>query len=186
MNKEKLSQAVGAIDTRYIAEAAEPVPAAVLHVRPKRFLGKHRAAACLCIALLTVFAAFSTALAASEPLRSAVIAVFMPSYSGSEIKQIDEGHKTGSFDKEDVLFTFLDKFNNEKMEPGLEARKDGGYHYKFLPDEGSPEKAVVDCSQPDKKLLVTMELKPYSGTAGLWQVTSYQVISSKAAQAMVQ
>lgn len=187
MNREKLSQAIGAIDSRYISEAMKPKTVAVHKFRNRLicFWEERRVAACVCIALLVLSTTFSTAFAASTSFRQTIISVFFPTYSNSEIKQIDEGHRTGSFDKEDTLFTFLNKFNNEKMENGLTVKKDKGYHYTLLPGQKNTVKAIVDCNRSDYKLLITMELKPYGDTTGLWQVMSYQVIDSKTAESML-
>lgn len=187
MNREKLSQAIGAIDSRYISEAMNPKAAAVHKGRNNLywFWEERRVTACVCMALVVLLTTFSTAFAASTPFRQTIISIFSPAYSNSEIKQIDEGHRTGSFDKEDTLFTFLDEFNNKKMGAGLTAKKDKGYHYTFLPKQNDTVKAVVDCNNPDYKLLIMMKLKPYAGTAGLWQVTAYQIIDSKTAKSLL-
>ncbi|HEX2985351.1 MAG TPA: hypothetical protein VHO71_00890 [Caproiciproducens sp.] len=187
MNREKLSQAIGEIDLRYVGEAMAPrasVNRKAPHSLP-RFWKERRVAACICIVLLALSITFGTAFAASPAFRQTIISVFFPAYTGNEIQQIDEGHMTGSFDKEDVLSTFLDKFNNQKMEAGLTVKKDHGYHYTLLPDQNGTTSAIVDCNRSDHKLLVTMKLKPYLNTTGLWQVTSYQVIDSKTAKAML-
>ena len=55
----------------------------------------------------------------------------------------------------------------------------------MLSDRSGLIKAIVDCNRPDYKLLVTMERKPYKETTGLWQVVSYQVISSEIAKKTV-
>lgn len=187
MNREKLSQAIGAIDTRYIIEAAEAKTTAVRQPQNglARFWKERRVAACICIAVLALSATFCTAFAASASFRKTVISVFFPAYSNSELKEIDEGHRTGSFDREDTLFTFLDQFNDKKMEGGLTAKKSTGYHYTFLPEQNGTVKAIVDCSHPDCKLLVLMKRKPYKGTTGLWQVTAYQIIDSETAESLL-
>ena len=187
MNREKLSQAIGEIDSRYVSEAMKP-KAAVKYKFQNRliwFWKERRIAACVCITLLALSVTFSTAFAASATFRQAIISIFFPVYSSSDIKRIDEGHMTGSFDKEDTLFTFLDKFNSEKMGAGLTAKKDHGYHYTFLSDCGNTVKAVVDCNRSDYKLLVTMRLKPFQNTTGLWQVISYQIIGSDTAKTIL-
>jgi hypothetical protein len=102
-------------------------------------------------------------------------------YSSDEIVELDNGHRTGSFDEQDTLLSFLDRFNAEKMEFGVQAENNAGYTYSLL--SGSPDSilAIVQCNISNYKLLVTMERLDYEDTTGIWQVISYQMITNEAA-----
>ena len=127
---------------------------------------------------------FATAFAASSTFRQSVISIFLPVYSDNEIKEIDNGHMTGSFDEIDVLNTFLERFNLENMEEGLKAKKHRGFEKTLLYEGEDSIKAIVTSDNPDYKLLVMMERIGYEETAGLWQVVAYQVIDAKTAKEM--
>ena len=46
--------------------------------------------------------------------------------------------------------------------------------------------AIVVLSTPDDRLMVTLQRKPYGATSGLWQVNSYQLIETAAAQRLIE
>lgn len=189
MRREKISQALEQIDFNFVQEALEKEEAARTNKQgfAARFWQFHRFAACACTALAIAAFSFTTAFAASESFRQAVISIFYPLYSDSEIKELEEGHRTGSFDLRDTLLTFLSRFNAEEMEAGISAKYEQGYVYVLVENSAVPEGslesilAVVESSREDYRLLITMEKKPYEESAGIWQVVSYQVVSAKRA-----
>lgn len=186
MKKETLSRAVGKIAPCYVGEALEFVYAPGRgpgEARPG-FRVRRRAAVCAGAALLAAVLVFGTAFAADASFRRAVVSVLFPRYSESKLREIDGGRGTGSFDAEDVLCTFLDRFNSERMEPGLSAEKQGGYRYSLLSEGSGTAEAIVDCNRSDYKLLVTLKREPYRNTVGLWQTVSYRVLDSAAAESM--
>lgn len=134
---------------------------------------------------MTASVTFTTAFAADAAFRQTINSVLFPLYTSREVKEIDEGHRTGAFDVQDTLFTFLDRFNREEMITGLTAKKNQGYHYAMLSDGSGVVQAVVECNRSDYRLLVTMKLKPYRHTTGLWQVVSYQAVELQTAKTML-
>lgn len=187
MDRKKLSRAIGEIDPRFVSEAMVFETATVS--RPenvfRRFWRERRVAACICLVLVAASVTFATAFAADAAFRKTVNSVLFPLYTSRDVKEIDEGHRTGNFDVQDTLFTFLDRFNREEMIAGLTAPKDHGYHYAMLSDRSGVVQTVVECNRSDYRLLVTMKLKPYRHTTGLWQVVSYQVIELQTAKTML-
>ena len=65
----------------------------------------------------------------------------------------------------DMLLTFLDRFNSEKMEFCISAKFDQGYFYVFVSDKEVPEGsmdaifAIVESSLPNYRILFRMERK---------------------------
>ncbi len=204
MKREKISGIIGEMDMDFIQEALMYKPfTASKNQKPenpknqkgqrfRNFWQFHRSAACACLVLLATTFSFTTAFAASESFRHAVISIFYPLYSDGEIKELEDGHRTSSFDERDVLLTFLDRFNAEKMEDGISAKYDSGYAYILVSNTEIPDGcldcilAVVQSSQTDYQLLVTMVKKPFEETTGIWQVVSYQVITSKKAEGILE
>jgi hypothetical protein len=192
MKNEKLLRAIGAISDDLLEEAAPKEFTEDILSHSKFKIGRHlawfwrvhRVAALVGVVLLSISMTFATAFAASSTFRQAVISIFFPIYSDNEIKEIDNGHRTGSFDKMDVLFTFLEKFNSENMEDDLKAKKDRGFVYTLLPENENLIQAIVESEHPDSKILVRMERIAYEETTGLWQVVSYQIIDASTANKM--
>lgn len=190
MNKAGISQAISQIDFNYIQEAME-ADKVLLNGKGKekqmwRFYKAHRLAACICMALLMTSLATITAFAASETFREAIISVLYPIYSSEEIKELDNGHMTGSFDEQDTLLSFLDRFNAEKMELGVLAENNEGYTYSLLSNSPDSILAIVQCNISNYKILVSMERLDYENTTGIWQVVSYQMITSKKASEVLE
>jgi hypothetical protein len=104
-----------------------------------------------------------------------------PIYSSGEIVELDNGHMAGAFDEEDTLLSFLDRFNAEKMELGVQAENHAGYTYSLLSNSPDSILAIVQCNISNYKLFVTMERLDYEDTTGIWQVISYQMITNEAA-----
>jgi hypothetical protein len=182
MTRADISQAISQIDPIYIQEAMEAHETVSNRTvkRPTQRLYKvSKLAACLCIGLLA--ASLITAAAFAETFREAVISLLYPLYASDEIIELDNGHRTGSFDEQDTLLSFLDRFNGEKMEFGVQAENDEGYTYSLLSNSPDSILAVVQCNISNYKLLVTLERLEYQETTGIWQVVSYQMITSEAA-----
>lgn len=188
MNRENISQAISQIDLNYIKEAieSENVLSGERKKRGHRFYGAYRMAACVGMAFMVVSLAAVTAFAASESFRETVISLLYPIYSSDEIKELNNGHMTGSFDEVDTLLSFLDRFNAEKMEFGVLADNNAGYTYSMLSDSPDTILAVVECNISNYKILVTMEKLDYEETSGIWQVVSYQMITSEVASEVME
>lgn len=124
-------------------------------------------------------------LAVSDDFRQAVVSFLFPAYTDDRLHEIDEGHRTGSFSMEDTLFTFLERFNGEGMADVEAVKNDDGFEYVVLDGGDGAVNAVVDCTEPDYKLLVVMERVEYKDTTGLWQVTGYQIIDAEEADEML-
>jgi len=190
MKRKIISQALDRLDLDFICEASEN-ETTVFSKKENRivqFLRFHRFAACICIIILVVIFSFTTAFAASESFRKTVISIFYPLYSNRDLRELEEGHMTGSFEEKDMLLTFLDRFNSEKMEFGISAKFEQGYSYVFVSGEKVPEGsmdaifAIVESSLPNYKILIRMEKKPYEETSGIWQIISYQIITREEAE----
>jgi hypothetical protein len=87
----------------------------------------------------------------------------------------------GSFDEQDTLLSFLDRFNAEKMDCGVQAENNAGYTYSLLSSSTDSILAIVQCNISNYKLLVTLERLDYEDTTGIWQVISYQMITNEEA-----
>jgi hypothetical protein len=175
MNRVHISQAISQIDLIYIQEAMD------VKRSMKRLHKVCKFAACICVGLLATSLITITAFATSETFREIVISLFYPIYSSDEIIELDNGHMTGSFDEQDTLLSFLDRFNAEKMEFGVQAENNAGYTYSLLSSSPDSILAIVQCNLSNYKLLVTMERLDYEDTTGIWQVISYQMITNEAA-----
>lgn len=182
MNARLFLAAMNEIDDKYIMEAmaAEKLPTAFRHWR---YL--HKIAVCMAVAVM--FAAFSlgVALAVNADFKQAVITLLFPAYTESQLREIDEGHRTGSFDFDDTLLTFLDKFNREKMLEGVTVKNENGFAYLVIYDDEDSAKVIAECGNPDERLLVIMKRQPYKETVGLWQVVAYQRLDSATANEMI-
>lgn len=186
MNRANISQAISQIDLNYIKEAMEAENTLSSQKRGHWFYGAYRMAACIGMVFVLASLAAVTAFAASESFRETVISLLYPIYSSDEIRELDNGHMTGSFDETDTLLSFLDRFNAEKMEFGVAAENNAGYAYSMLSDSPDTIMAVVECNISNYKILVTMEKLDYEETTGIWQVVSYQMITTEAASEVLE
>lgn len=186
MRRADISQAISQIDLSYIREAMEAENTLSGKKWGHWFYGAYRMAACIGIVFVVMPLAVVTAFAASESFRETVISLLYPIYSSDEIKELDNGHMTGSFDETDTLLSFLDRFNAEKMEFGVVAENNAGYVYSMLSDSPDTIMAVVECNISNYKILVTMEKLDYEETTGIWQVVSYQMITGEAASEVLE
>lgn len=167
MREQRLLQLLGEIDERYITESLPPEAARQLRLPTW--------AACLCMTLLTAALLFGAAVAVSADFREAVRTLLFPVYSENTLHEIDQGHRTGSFDRTDTLLTFLDRFNREGLEPAVQVKQENGFAYEILSESEDQAEILVECKNPKQALIVNMVLLPYEETTGLWQVVSYQV-----------
>lgn len=192
MSREKISQIINQINTEYISEALE-LETTISSKKKNHgivFYKKYRFSACICMVVLAAMLSFTTAFATNQLFRETIIRIFYPLYTSDEIKELDNGHMTGSYDITDTLLTFLDMFNKEKMELRISAKNENGYTHTFVrntSDVNGTENildsvyAIVESNIPDYKLLVTMQRISYEETTGIWQVTAYQIVTAEKA-----
>ena len=135
-------------------------------------------------AVVLLLGSFGTAYAASPTFREYVHSLFYPLYTSDEIISIDNGHMTGSFDKTDVLLSFLDKFNDKEFENSITALKKNGYHYSLFMQNENQLIAFVDSSIEGYCIVVYMERIAYENTEGIWQITGYQTLDNSTAANM--
>lgn len=196
MSREKISQIINQIHTEYISEALGLETAISSKKKNKGivFYKKYRFAFCTCVVILAAMLSFTTAFATNELFRETIIRIFYPLYTSDEIKELDNGHVTGSFDITDTLLTFLDKFNKEKMELGISAKNENGYTYTLIHNSSNVKGtenimdsvyAIVESNNPDYKILVTMQQISHKETTGIWQVTAYQIITADKADELL-
>jgi len=181
MNLKLFSEAMSEIDDRYIMEAMAEKRPEPLYSGWWKF---HQLAAFVSAVILIAVFSFGTAFVVNADFRQAVISFLFPAYTENQLREIEEGHGTGSFSMEDTLLTFLEKFNQENIADGITVKKENGFKYIILSNDESSVDVVVECTNPDDKLLVIMERKDYKETTGLWQVTAYQILDSKTADEM--
>ncbi len=135
-------------------------------------------------AVVLLLGSFGTAYAANPAFREYVHSLLFPLYTSDEIVSIDNGHMTGSFDKTDVLLSFLDKFNKEEFGNSITVAKKNGYHYGLFAQNENQLLAFVDSSVEGYCIAVYMERIAYEGTEGIWQVTGYQILEKPIAENM--
>lgn len=135
-------------------------------------------------AVVLLLGSFGTAYAANPAFREYVHSLLFPLYTSDEIVSIDNGHMTGSFDKTDVLLSFLDKFNKEEFGNSITVVKENGYHYGLFAQNENQLLAFVDSSVEGYCVAVYMERIAYEGTEGIWQVTGYQILEKPIAENM--
>lgn len=182
MNAKLFSDAMDKIDDKYIMEALVVRRAKPLRLGWWKF---HKVAACFSAIILIVVFSFGAAFAVNADFRQAVISFLFPAYTENQLHEIDEGHRSGSFSMEDTLFTFLEKFNSENMADNVTVKKDNGFEYVILPNAENSVDVIVECTNPDDKLLVVMERIDYKETTGLWQVIAYQVLDNETEKEMI-
>ena len=136
------------------------------------------------LAGISLLGSFGTAYAANPAFRESVHSLLFPLYTLDEIVSIDNGHMTGSFDKTDVLLSFLDKFNKEEFGNSITVAKENGYHYGLFAQNENQLLAFVDSSVEGYCIVVYMERIAYEGTEGIWQVTGYQISEKPIAENM--
>ena len=138
--------------------------------------GMRRAARLAVLAAAAVCLLTATALAASGSLRAAVMHLLLPRYGQGELVEIGEGHRTGSFDRTDVLNTFLERFDREGLGDGITVRMADGFHKTLLEESEDAAAVSVETSDPALRLEVYLERVDYEDTTGLWQVTGYRIV----------
>lgn len=135
-------------------------------------------------ALVLLLGSFGTAYAASPAFREYVHLLLFPLYTSDEIVSIDNGHMTGSFDKIDVLLSFLDRFNKKEFGNAITVKKENGYCYSLFVQNENQLMAFADCSIEGYCIVVYMEQRAYESTEGIWQVTGYQIVKNAVAENM--
>ena len=135
-------------------------------------------------AVILLLGSFGTVYAASPAFREYVHSLLFPLYTSDEIVSIENGHMTGSFDKTDILLSFLDKFNKKEFGNSITAIKENGYHYSLFMQNENRLMAFVNCSTEGYCIVVYMERIAYESTEGIWQVTGYQILENAAAENM--
>ncbi len=135
-------------------------------------------------AVVLLLGSFGTAYAANPAFREYVHSLLFPLYTSDKIVSIANGHMTGSFDKTDVLLSFLDKFNKEEFGNSITVAKENGYHYGLFAQNENQLLAFVDSSVEGYCIAVYMERIAYEGTEGIWQVTGYQILEKPIAENM--
>ena len=115
---------------------------------------------------------------------SALVPYVFPVYTEELLQAIDEGHATGAFDPQDVLFSFLEVFDQEKLAGSAMVQRDSGFDYSVLSQEESSVRFLLKRTGTGERLLVQMQKIDYKETTGLWQVTGYQILTTEAADQM--
>lgn len=133
-------------------------------------------------AVVLLLGSFGTAYAASPVFKDFIHSLLFPLYTSDEIVSIDNGHMTGSFDTIDVLLSFLDKFNKEEFGNSITAARENGYHYSLFAQNEEQLLAFVDSSVEGYCIVVYMARIAYENTAGIWQVTGYQILEASTAE----
>lgn len=155
-----------------------------LAVDSKRRFGRmfRRFAIGFATVFIILLGSFGTAYAASDTFRNYIHSLFFPLYTSDEIVGIDSGHMTGSFDKTDVLLSFLDKLNQFEFGNSITPFKTDGYRYSLFTQGDDSLQAFVDSSVEGYCIVVFMERLEYESAKGIWQVTGYQILENSAAE----
>lgn len=131
---------------------------------------------------IVILGSFGTAYAASDTFRNYIHSLFFPIYTSDEIVNIDSGHMTGSFDKTDVLLSFLDSLNQYEFGNSITPIKTNSYRYSLFAQDDDHLQAFVDSNVEGYCIAVFMERLEYQNTGGIWQVTGYQILKNTAAE----
>ncbi|MCM1187698.1 MAG: hypothetical protein NC541_00190 [bacterium] len=134
------------------------------------------------VAAVLLAGSLGSVYAASPAFREYVRSLLFPLYTPEEIVSIENGHMTGSFDKTDVLLTFLDRFNKKEFGNSITAAMENGYRYSLFVQNENQLLAFVDSSTEGYCIAVSMERIAYEDTAGIWQITGYQILEKSAAE----
>ena len=153
--------------------------------RKNNFINKcRRFAVGFAASVVLLLGSFGTAYAASPAFREYIHSLMFPMYISDEIVSIENGHMTSSFDKADVLLSFLDKFNKAEFGNTITAAWENGYHYSLFGQNKNQIRAFVDSSIDNYDIVVYMERIEYESTEGIWQVTGYQILEKVTAENM--
>lgn len=153
--------------------------------KTNNFTGNFRRLAVIAVAAIVLLSGtLGTVYAASPAFREYVHTLLFPLYTSDKIVSIKNGHMTSSFDKTDVLLSFLDKFNKENLGDPITAKKENGYHYSLSAQNENRLLAFVDSNIKEYCIVVYMERIPYENTTGIWQVTGYQILEKSTAENM--
>ncbi|MCM1091166.1 MAG: hypothetical protein NC092_12870 [Butyrivibrio sp.] len=139
-------------------------------------------AACIAIATVLLIGSSGIAYAMVPSFREFINAIIFPEYSTEEMVAIRDGHMTGAFDEQDVLLTFLDKFNKKEWGNEITVPYENGYIYEMYCEDADSLVAFVDSSRNDFVVAVCIKKLEYAETSGIWQVEGYQVLRQADAQ----
>ena len=160
MTAMELSRIIGMVDDDIIEDCM-----AVKSRRPLKIF---------IIAAVVCAMAFTTAFALSPEFRHMLISVFSPVYDEEAFTAIDEGHRTGNFDEDDVIMTFLSHLEQEE---NITIKTENGYDYDINEISENIHEVLVHCPDDVTEVILRVENIPYKETTGLWQVTGYNMIT---------
>ena len=174
MTERTFFEAMGKINDKYVVEAMDIIYEQKID-KHKLLFRKRNFVACFVVFILVITLSLGITLAVNANFRQAFISFFFPKYTKVELIEIDEGHKTGSFDLTDTLFTFFEKFNAENIGNGVKVKKENGFEYKVVSQTENSVEILAECDVDNKSLFVKLERKPYKETTVIWQVVGYQI-----------
>lgn len=125
---------------------------------------------CVCIIIMILL------LAVCRQKNRNSIDISFPEYTKQELDDLRNGHHTGYFDKENVLFTFLGKYNDDDFgsNPHLQYADYSNITEKASGKEDALDGAVFDVPcEGGTVLTVYMRRISIEGIKGLWQVYKY-------------
>ena len=105
------------------------------------------------------------------------INISFPKYTEDQLYELQNGHHTGYFDKEDVLFTFLGKYNDGDFgnNPHLQYEDYSNITEKASVKDDDLNDAVFDIPcEGGTVLTVYMRRISIEEIKGLWQVYKYE------------
>lgn len=145
-------------------------------------LQKCKRCAVTCLTIICIlFASVGTVYATNTPFRNFVNSLLFPKYTTNEFISIENGHLTSSFDAQDILLTFLDKFNQKEFGNNITVLNDNGYRYNLYNAGQSEIQAFVTSSVDDYQIIVSMTKKDYNDISNVWQITGYEIVTNNEA-----
>lgn len=132
----------------------------------------HKTIKRICIILVCVCIVISLLAICKQKGRSSINISF-PEYTEHELDELRNGHHTGYFDKEDVLFTFLDKYNDGDFgdNPHLQYADYSNITERASVKDSALNGTVFDVPcEGGTVLTVYMRRISSEGIKGLWQV----------------
>ncbi len=181
MKKEKISMVLGELADRHIEDA--------LYCEQHAYSGGWRrwqkAVACVALIAFCIFGMTGIAFAANAEFRKMVVEL-VSSFSEEEKTQIRNGHGTTSVNRTDTLIEFLHNFNDNNMGNGVKVKySESGFDYVVLEKNSKDINIIVTCESDQLKLLVNMRGEEIEGGIQAWKITSYQLVSFKEADELL-
>lgn len=131
----------------------------------------------ICLVLICVCIVISV-LALSRQKGRNSIDISFPEYTEYELDELRNGHHTGYFDKEDVLYTFLGKYNDGDFgnDQRLQYADCSNITEKTPAKDGVLNSAVFDvpCESGTVLIVYMRRISIEEGLKGLWQVYKYE------------